>query len=154
MLGTRAIYHDGWKAVTTHPAIGGWGHFEKDTWELYHSEMDRAELHDVAAENPEKLNELIGLWFYEAGHQPRVPARRPDRPGDLPNPRPQLVPPRNRYIYRPGGAEVPESVAVNMRNRSYSIAAQVDIPAPGAHGVLFAHGSRFGGHACTSRTTG
>ena len=42
MLGTRAIYHDGWKAVTTHPAIGGWGHFGKDTWELYHSEIDRA----------------------------------------------------------------------------------------------------------------
>ena len=57
------------------------------------------------------------------------------------------MPPRDRYVYRPGGAEIPESVALNLRNRSYSIGAQVDLPGPGAQGVLFAHGSRFGGHA-------
>ena len=62
-------------------------------------------------------------------------------------PRPQLVPPRDRYVYRPGGAEVPESAAPNVRNRSYTIGAQVDLPGTGALGVLFAHGSRFGGHA-------
>src|SRR5947209_227351 len=44
MLGSRGIYHDGWKAVTTHPTIAGWGNFGKDTWELYHTEVDRAEL--------------------------------------------------------------------------------------------------------------
>ena len=38
MLGTRGIWHDGWKAVTTHPAIGGWGHYDQDTWELYHAD--------------------------------------------------------------------------------------------------------------------
>ena len=53
----------------------------------------------------------------------------------------------NRYVYFPDTAEVPESQAVNVRNRSYAIGALVDIPAPGAEGVLFAHGSRFGGHA-------
>ena len=58
-----------------------------------------------------------------------------------------MSPPRNRYVYYPGTAEVPESQAVNIRNRSYAIGALVDIPAPGAEGVLFAHGSRFGGHA-------
>jgi len=62
-------------------------------------------------------------------------------------PRPQLVAPRDRYIYRAGGSEVPESLAVNVRNRSYSIGALVDLPGPGAQGVLFAHGARFGGHA-------
>ncbi len=148
MLGTRAIYHDGWKAVTTHPAIGGWGHFGKDTWELYHSEIDRAEIHDVAAENPDKLNELIGLWFYEAGINHAFPLDDRTALEIILTPRPQLVPPRNRYVYRPDGAEVPESVAVNVRNRSYTIAAQVDIPeADSAQGVLFAHGSRFGGHS-------
>jgi hypothetical protein len=65
----------------------------------------------------------------------------------LTTPRPVLSPARNRYIYYPGLAEVPESQAVNLRNRSYAIGAVVDVPAPGAHGVLFAHGSRFGGHA-------
>jgi arylsulfatase len=57
------------------------------------------------------------------------------------------VPPRTRYNYRSGGAEVPESAAPNVRNRSYTIGAQVDLTGPGAQGVLFAHGSRFGGHA-------
>jgi hypothetical protein len=55
--------------------------------------------------------------------------------------------PRDKYIYYPDSAEVPESQAVNVRNRSYSIGALVDIPGPGASGVLFAHGSRFGGHS-------
>ena len=58
-----------------------------------------------------------------------------------------LTAPRDRYLYYPDTAEVPESQAVNVRNRSYSIGALVDIPGPGAEGVLFAHGSRFGGHA-------
>src|SRR5438270_918434 len=42
MLGTRGIWHDGWKAVTSHPAISGWGHYAEDTWELYHVETDRS----------------------------------------------------------------------------------------------------------------
>ena len=60
---------------------------------------------------------------------------------------PVLSPPRDRYIYFPDAAEIPESQAVNVRNRSFTIGALVDIPAPGAQGVLFAHGSPFGGHA-------
>src|SRR5207247_11070833 len=62
-------------------------------------------------------------------------------------PRPRLSPPRDRDIYSPHTAEVPESQAVNVRNRSLWMGALVAIPAPGAEGVLFAHGSRFGGHA-------
>jgi hypothetical protein len=58
-----------------------------------------------------------------------------------------LSPARNRYVYYPGVAEVPESQAVNLRSRSFAIGALVDIPEAGAEGVLFAHGSRFGGHA-------
>jgi len=147
MLGTRAIWHDGWKAVTTHPSLSGWAHYEQDVWELYHTETDRAELHDLAAEHPDKLNELIGLWFYEAGVNHAFPLDDRGALEIILTPRPQLVAPRERYVYRPGGAEVPENIAVNIRNRSYSIGAQVDIPAAGAEGVLFSHGSRFGGHA-------
>jgi len=147
MLGSRGIWHDGWKAVTTHPTISGWGHFPEDTWELYHTEVDRAELHDLAGQEPAKLAELIGLWFYEAGANQAYPLDDRNPVEIVTTPRPQLAPPRTRYVYRPGGAEVPESVAVNVRNRSYSIGAQVDLPAPGAAGVLFSHGGRFGGHA-------
>lgn len=60
MLGTRGIWHDGWKAVTTHPAISGWGHFPEDTWEVYHCQEDRSELRDLAAEEPVRLAELVG----------------------------------------------------------------------------------------------
>lgn len=147
MLGSRGIWHDGWKAVTTHPTISGWGHFPKDTWELYHTEEDRAELHNLAEQEPDKLAELVGLWFHEAGAHQAYPLDDRSAVEIVTTPRPQLAPPRNRYLYRPGGAEVPESVAVNVRNRSYSIGALVDLPEPGASGVLFSHGGRFGGHA-------
>jgi arylsulfatase len=147
MLGTRGIYHDGWKAVTTHPAIGGWGNYEQDTWELYHVETDRSELHDLAAQEPERLAELVGLWFYEAGAHHAFPLDDRSALEIFLTPRPQLVAPKERYVYRPGGAEIPEFIAVNVRNRSFSIGAEVDLPDGNASGVILAHGSRFGGHA-------
>ena len=58
MLGSRAIWHDGWKAVTNHPTIAGWSHFNDDEWELYHTDVDRSELHNLAAEHPDKVREL------------------------------------------------------------------------------------------------
>ncbi len=61
--------------------------------------------------------------------------------------RPQLAKPKSQYVYFPGGAEIPESVAPNIRNRSYTIAAEVEIETPEAGGVLISQGSRFGGHA-------
>ena len=147
MLGSRAIWHDGWKAVTTHPTISGWGHFNEDVWELYHTDVDRSELHDLAAEEPDKLRELVSLWFAEAGANGAFPLDDRSALEILLTPRPQLTPPRDRYVYFPDVADVPEHQAVNVRNRSYTIGALVDIPAPGAQGVLFAHGARFGGHA-------
>jgi arylsulfatase len=146
MLGSRAIWHEGWKAVTDHPTLAGWGHFASDKWELYHTETDRAELHDLAAQEPERLTELINLWYAEAGRNQGFPIDDRQAVEIVLTPRPVMSPPRDRYVYYPGTAEVPESQAVNVRNRSYSIGAVVDLPAPGAEGVLFAHGSRFGGH--------
>src|SRR4051812_35037166 len=147
MLGSRSIWHDGWKAVTSHPTISGWGNFGSDTWELYHVEVDRSELHDLAAEHPERLRELIGLWYAEAGANGAFPLDDRSALEILTTPRPVLSPPRDRYVYYPGVADVPESQAANVRNRSYAVGALVDIPAAGAQGVLFAHGSRFGGHS-------
>jgi Sulfatase len=147
MLGSRGIWHDGWKAITTHPTLSGWGHFNDDTWELYHTDTDRAELHDLAAEHPDKLRELVNLWYAQAGENGTFPLDDRSALEIITTPRPQLAAPRNRYAYFPDTAEVPEQQAVNVRNRSYTIGALVDIPAPGAQGVLFAHGSRFGGHA-------
>jgi arylsulfatase len=146
MLGSRAIWHEGWKAVTTHPTVAGWGHFNEDTWELYHVETDRSELHDLAAEHPDKLRELINLWFSEAGANGAFPLDDRSPVEIITTPRPQITSPRDRYRYFPGVAEVPEALAVNIRNRDYIIGMWIDIPEPGASGVLFAHGSHFGGH--------
>jgi arylsulfatase len=147
MLGSRGIWHDGWKAVTTHPTLSGWGQFNDDEWELYHTEIDRSEVHNLAAKHPGKLRELVGLWFAEAGANGGFPLDDRGALEIILTPRPILSPPRDRYVYFPDCAEVPEAQAVNIRNRSYTIGALVDIPAPGAEGVLFAHGSRFGGHS-------
>jgi arylsulfatase len=147
MLGSRAIWHDGWKAVTTHPTISGWSHFNDDTWELYHTDVDRSELHDLAAEHPDKVRELVNLWFAEAGANKTFPLDDRSALEILLTPRPQLASPRHRYVYYPDVADVPGIQAVSIRNRSYTIGALVNIPAPGAEGVLFAHGARFGGHA-------
>ena len=147
MLGSRGIWHEGWKAVTTHPTLSGWGHFNDDTWELYHTDVDRAELHDLAAEHPDKVRELVNLWFAEAGENGAFPLDDRSALEIITTQRPQLAAPQTRYAYFPDTAEVPETQAVNVRNRSYTIGALVDIPASGAEGVLFAHGSRFGGHA-------
>ena len=147
MLGSRAVWHEGWKVVSTHPTISGWSNFNDDEWELYNTAVDRSELHNLAAKHPEKVRELVNLWFAEAGANGAFPLDDRSALEIMLTPRPVLSPPRDRYVYFPGTAEVPESQAVNVRNRSYTIGALVDIPASGAEGVLFAHGSPFGGHA-------
>ena len=76
-----------------------------------------------------------------------LPLESRDAMGILLAPRPQLSKPRDRYVYYPDCAEVPESVTPDIRNRSYAIAVELNIETPEASGVLFSQGSRFGGHA-------
>jgi arylsulfatase len=123
------------------------GGLSQQRWELFDTAADPTECHDLAAERPEKLRELIDLWWSEAGRYQALPLESRDAVAILTTPRPQLAGDRSRYIYYPGGAEVPESVAPNIRNRSYTIAAEARIETPEAEGVLFAQGARFGGHA-------
>ena len=146
MLGSRGIYHKGWKANTIHPTIANWGHYPQDQWALYHVDEDRSEINDLADEHPDKLEELKSLWYHEAGKYQAFPLEDRTAVEVLTTPRPQLSPPRDRYIYRPGTAEVPEGAAANIRNRSYKIAAAVSVDSDDAQGVVFSHGGRFGGH--------
>ena len=148
MLGSRAVWHKGWKAVSVHPTISGWGHFDRDRWELYDTESDPTEAHDLAADEPVRLQELINHWFHLAGMYNGLPVLDRTALEVLSDPtRPQVAPPRDRYVYYPDTAEVPESAAVNVRNRNYTIAINVEVASPDAGGVLFSHGARFGGHA-------
>ncbi|MFI1461914.1 sulfatase-like hydrolase/transferase [Nocardia carnea] len=146
MLGTRGIWEDGWKAAALHAPLSGRGGFDSDRWELYHVDRDRAEAHDLSGEYPEKLNELIAAWFEEAERNDALPLDDRTALELLTLERPLAEPPRDRYVYYPDTAPVPEAVAVDIRGRSYKIVADVSLTG-NAEGVLFAHGSRFGGHA-------
>jgi arylsulfatase A-like enzyme len=151
MLGTRAIWHKGWKAVAEHgPAPIGRGRFDEDRWQLFHTDEDRAEAHDLAAEHPERLEDLKALWLSEA-----------ERYGVLPLNDLTLfeireleffvpVPPTGRYTYYPGTTAVPEASAANTHGVSFKIYAEVEFT-PDSEGVIFAQGSRFGGHALFAR---
>ena len=147
MLGTRGIWQDGWKASALHAPLTGKGHFDKDVWELYHVDEDRSESKDLAKEYPDKLDELIKAWFDEAEKNFVLPLDDRSAAEVLGTERPSQEKSRERYLYYPNTSPVPEGVAVNIRGRSYKILANIEITDPNASGVIFAHGSRFGGHA-------
>ena len=148
MLGTRALWHRGWKASSLGPAApNAWGDFTRQRWELFNTDLDPSECHDLADQEPERLQELIAMWWVEVGKYQALPLETRNAIEAFTTPRPELSAPRTRYVYRPGGAEVPESQAPNIRGRSYTIAAEVNIDSPEAAGVLFSQGSRFGGHS-------
>jgi hypothetical protein len=87
------------------------------------------------------------MWCAEAGQYHALSLENRGVVEILGTERPQIAAPRERYVYYPGCAEVPESVAPNIRNRSYTIAVGAEITSTEASGVLFSHGARFGGHA-------
>jgi len=152
MLGSRAIHHEGWKAVTFKPMGRMYSEdddpdlpFDDDVWELYHVDEDFSECHDVAAEHPDKLQELIDVWWREAERNQVLPLD--NRPYiAIMEPGPTGILERDRYVYHPGGGRVAEEVAANTKGRSHTIVADVEIPGEGAEGVLLAMGSRLGGY--------
>jgi arylsulfatase len=152
MLGSRAIYHDGWKAVTFKPLARMYSDdddpdapFDDDVWELYHVAEDFSECHDVASEHPERLRELVDLWWTEAERNHVLPLD--NRPGAaIMEPPPTGIPSRTQFVYRPHGARVPEDVAANVKGRTHRITAEVEIPPGGAEGALLAQGSVLGGY--------
>lgn len=147
MLGTRGIWKDGWKAAALHAPLTNKGNFDKDEWELYNVAEDRSESKNLAKENPAKLKELIDAWFEEAEKNKVLPLDDRTAAQMLTTERPAEEAARDRYLYYPNTSPVPEGVAVNVRGRNYKILANVEITSPDASGVIFAHGSRFGGHA-------
>ena len=151
MFGSRALYHRGWKAVAFHPVGPLYddqdpnASFDTDAWELYHVAEDLAETRDLAAEHPRMLHELVELWWSEARRNQVLPLDNRVL-WALVHPKPDHRAPRDEYRYFPGGAQVPEPVAVNVRNRSHALIVDVAITDPAAtDGVLLALGSALGG---------
>ena len=151
MFGSRAIYHRGWKAVTFHPVGPLYDDqnpndsFDDDVWELYHVAEDFSESRDLATEHPDLLREMIGLWWDQARANQVLPLDNRVL-WALVHPKPDRRAPRDSFRYFPGGAPVPESVAVNVRNRSHALIADIRIDDPArTDGVLLALGSALGG---------
>ena len=153
MFGSRAIHHDGWKAVTYHPVGPIYGDgldpnapFDDDRWELYHVAEDLSELHDRAADEPERLRAMVELWWEEAARNQVLPLDNRVL-WALVHPKPSRRAGRDRARYFPGGAQVPESVVVNVRNRSHRVSVSLELPDDGspAEGVLVAQGLALGG---------
>jgi len=147
MLGTRGIWHKGWFANTVHAATpAGWSLFDKDRWELYHIETDRSQCHDLADEQPEKLDELRKLWFDEAAKYNGLPLADLNILETMMRFRPYLTGQRTSFTYYPDAADVGMGAAAEPRGQSISVLAEVTIDTTGAEGVLFKQGGGHGGH--------
>ncbi len=144
MFGCRALYHEGWKAVVSHPFVQTDQSFDDDVWELYHVDVDPSECHDLAAAHPEKVAELVERWWVEAGRYDVLPLdNRPMSAWVLD--RPLSVPPRSRYTFYPGAAPLPEVVAPKLHNRAHAVTAWVTVGSVPVDGVLIGQGSGLGG---------
>ena len=163
MFGHRSIYSDGWRAVCPWPAanfteaaqlgrkLGDTitpeilDQLDRDGWELYHIAEDPTESINVAADQPDRLRELIALWWEEAEKYKVLPLDGSLQPR-LAAERPQTSKARTRYVYYPGGSVVPAFAAPPVYNRGYSIDADVEISAGDGTGVLVAQGGDAGGY--------
>ncbi|MCW5314235.1 sulfatase-like hydrolase/transferase [Nostoc sp. KVJ3] len=148
MLGNRAIYDEGWVAAARHRRLPWQGtvaaNFDQDPWELYNIEEDFSEANNLAEQNPDKLEKLQKLFLSEARKHQVLPLDdRLFQRFDVNN-RPSLAAGRTTFTYYPG-VSIPEGSAPNLKNRSFSIKADVDIPESGAEGILLTQGGRFAG---------
>jgi len=150
MFGNRAIYHDGWVAAAKHRTPwnkGPDGPLEEDKWELYHVEEDFSQANDLAATNPEKLGEMQDLFLEEAVKYNVLPLddRVYERFNAAIAGRPDLMGDRKSLTLYEGMTGIMENAFLNVKNRSHSITAEVEIPEGGGEGVLLCQGGRFAG---------
>jgi hypothetical protein len=151
MFGNRGIYHRGWSAVTKHrtPWVMTGGvlpAFDDDVWELYDGSSDYSQAHNLATERPEMLAKLQRLWLIEATKYTVLPID--DRGAERLEPsiagRPTLIHGTSQLFFA-GMGRLSENSVVSIKNKSFSVTAELDVPADGAEGVIIAQGGRFGG---------
>ncbi|MEU7904986.1 arylsulfatase [Actinoplanes sp. NPDC049118] len=150
MFANRGIYFQGWTAVTKHrtpwimvgddlPA------FDDDAWELYGPD-DYSQAADLSAKMPDMLAKLRRLWLIEATKYNVLPLD--DRTAERLEPglagRPTLIRGNSQLLYA-GMGRLSENSVVSIKNKSFSVTAEIEVPDGGADGVLIAQGGRFGG---------
>ena len=144
MFGHRGIWAGGWKAVAYHKSGTS---YDSDPWELYHLETDFSESKDLALEKPEKLREMIELWWAEAGRNGVLPLD--DRGPELWRPTPRIFNPRNRrrFVFHPPVSYLNSDIAPPLGNRSFTITASIDRATATTQGCLLAYGKQTSGLA-------
>ena len=145
MLGTRGIWHRGWKASTEHGPLVDKGNFDKDRWQLFHTDADRSEAEDLADKHPETVKDLAALWLSEAKRNNVLPLNDYGVVGIHSLEYKAEAPAGGRYAYYPGTTEVPEASAVRTLGASFKIFAEVEFTGD-SQGVIVSQGSRFGGY--------
>jgi arylsulfatase len=149
MFCNRGIYHKGWSAVTRHSipwVMAANPPLDNDVWELYDVSKDWTQARNLAKEMPEKLQELQRLWLIEAARYNVLPLddRRAERfNADLAG-RPQLIKGNSQMLFG-GMGRLSENSVVVVKNKSFSVTAEVEVPEKGAEGVIIAQGGAFGG---------
>jgi arylsulfatase A-like enzyme len=157
MFGNRGIYYKGWSAVTKHKTpwimVGQVSPaFDDDVWELYDGSTDWTQAHDLSKENPDKLHELQRQWLIEATRFNVLPLD--DRGVERAVPeiagRPTLIQGNSQLLFA-GMGRLSENSVVSIKNKSFSVTANVVVPESGAEGTIIAQGGRFGGWALYAR---
>jgi arylsulfatase len=151
MFANRGIYYKGWSAVTKHRTpwvmVGGdLPAYDDDVWELYDGASDYSQANNLAARNPEMLAKLQRLWLIEATKYNVLPMD--DRTSERLEPsmagRPTLIRGKSQQFF-PGMGRLSENSVLSIKNKSFSVTAEVDVPQGGVEGVIIAQGGRFGG---------
>lgn len=148
----RGLYHDGWMAsapsfVPWDPNRQEWDP-DKAVWELYNIDEDFSQANDLAAQHPGKLRELQDLWWVEAAKYSVLPLdwRGTVRMNAELMGRPSLIGHRRSMTYYPGVVGLPDAASPPMCNKSWTITAQIDVPASNANGMIITHGGLEGGY--------
>jgi arylsulfatase A-like enzyme len=151
MFGNRGIYHKGWTAVTRHTTpwllVGETvAAFDDDVWELYDTNTDWSQAHNLAKEMPDKLHHLQRLWLIEATRYNVLPLD--DRVAERMNPdlagRPVLIKGKRQILFG-GMGRLSENSVVSVKNKSHSVTAVLEVPDSDARGVIIAQGGNIGG---------
>jgi arylsulfatase A-like enzyme len=151
MFGNRGVYFQGWSAVTKHRTPWLLGAiqlpaFDDDVWELYDGNTDYSQAHDLAGQHPDKLHELQRLWLIEATKYNVIPLD--DRTAERVNAdlagRPQLIRGDTQVFY-PGMVRLSENSVLNIKNKSFSVTAQVVSTDGPLNGTILAQGGAIGG---------
>jgi len=150
ILGNRAIYDDGWLAGTVHKApweAAPRAPLAEDKWELYDTSKDFSLANDLAAEQPAKLKQMQALFMSEAAkyHVLPIDDRSFERFDSAIAGRPDLMKGRTSLTLYEGMTGITENAFINLKNRSFTITAEVELPKRPADGVVVCQGGRFGG---------